>query len=179
MATVQHDVESKVETLGEALQAVKLLRAYLECSEAVQAGIREMLAVLNDPETDEDDYEMTLFTLAEALFPDRHEGRIGTDLWESERLDAESSEEMRAAIQRLDEEEAAFSRRVREAMQQRGWTQEQLAEKLGIGQPAVSNILTRQSRPQRRTVERFAAALDVEPEALWPQWPPSGNESAV
>lgn len=168
MATVQRDVEDKVETLGEALQAAKLLRAFLECSDTIQASIREMLDILSDPETDEVDYEMTLFTLAEALFPSRHEGKLGVDLAESERLDAEQSEEMRAAVRCLDEEEAAFSKLVRQAMKERGMTQTQLAEKLGIGQPAVSNILNRKARPQRRTVQRFAEALGMTPEALWP-----------
>ena len=47
-------------------------------------------------------------------------------------------------------------------------TQEQLAAKIGVGQPAISNMLNRQCRPQRRTVKRLATALDVSPEDLWP-----------
>jgi len=47
-------------------------------------------------------------------------------------------------------------------------TQEALAAKLGVGQPAISNMLNRQCRPQRRTVLRLAQALGISPEELWP-----------
>jgi len=47
-------------------------------------------------------------------------------------------------------------------------TQEELAEKTGVGQPAISNMLNRQCRPQHRTVRRFADALGISPEELWP-----------
>ena len=58
--------------------------------------------------------------------------------------------------------------RLRTAMHQRGVTQEQLADKIGIGQPAVSMMLQRHCRPQQRTVRRLAEALGVAPEELWP-----------
>jgi len=53
-------------------------------------------------------------------------------------------------------------------MARRGMTQEALAAKLGVGQPAISNMLNRQCRPQRRTVLRLAQALGISPEELWP-----------
>lgn len=55
------------------LQAAKILHPYLERSDEIQAGIRNMLQILNDPTTDEDDRDMTLFTLADALFRDPRE----------------------------------------------------------------------------------------------------------
>jgi transcriptional regulator with XRE-family HTH domain len=57
-------------------------------------------------------------------------------------------------------------------MEERGVTQTELAERIGVGQPAISNMLCRQCRPQKRTVEKIAAALEVAPEELWP---PSGE----
>jgi hypothetical protein len=84
-------ITNRVETLAAAQHAAKLLRAYLECSNSIQTGIREMLDILSDPETDEDAYEMTLFTLEEALFPKRHKGTLGVGLAETEPLDAEQS----------------------------------------------------------------------------------------
>jgi lambda repressor-like predicted transcriptional regulator len=153
----------------QLLQAAKFLHAYIECSDSIQAEIRELLEVVEDPDTDEDDREMTLFTLADALFPNPHEGELGMDLEQSEKMGADYSEEMRQAVEEMDREEAAFAERLRAIMEHRGVTQQTLAERLGIGQSAISNMLNRQCRPQRRTVARFAKALDVSPSELWPE----------
>ncbi len=150
------------------LQAAKFLRAYLECSDEIQAGIRGMLEILNDPNTDNDDRDMTLMTLADALFPNPHDGKLGMDLEESERIGAGCSEEMRATLEEMDREEATFASLLRNAMEAQGITQEQLAAKIRVGQPAISNMLSRQCRPQRRTILRLAEALSVSPETLWP-----------
>ena len=163
MATLTPEIEKLA-----LLQATKFLRAYLECSDEIQAGIREMMEILNDPGTEEDDRDMTLLTLADALFPNPHEGKLGLDLEESERIGAEYSEEMRIALEEMDKEEETFAARLRSLMESRGITQQQLAETLQIGQPAISNILNRQCRPQRKTVLRIAKALGVEPDSLWP-----------
>lgn len=152
----------------EILRAAKLIGAYLECSDAVRAGIRDMIAVLNDPATDKDDREMALATLADAILPDRRKGQLGVDLEQSERDEAARGAEWRQAVQRMDTEEAAFAERLRAIMAQRHVTQEQLAARIGVGQPAISNMLNRQCRPQNRTVLRLAEALEVEPGELWP-----------
>jgi lambda repressor-like predicted transcriptional regulator len=150
------------------LQATEFLRAYIECSDEIQAGIRDMLDILDDPDTDEDDRDSTLITLADALFPNPHERKLGLDLEESERIGAGYSEEMRTTLEEMDREEEAFAVRLRQAMESRNMTQEQLAVRIGIGQPAISNMLRRQCRPQRRTVIRLAEALGITPEELWP-----------
>jgi len=155
----------------QTLQGAKFLQAYLECSDGIQNAIREMLEILNDPETDDDDRESTLFTLADALFPNPHEGKLGMDLQDSEGLGASQSREMLEALEEMDAEEATFAERLRGIMEQRGLTQQSLAERLGIRQPAVSNMLNRQCRPQRRTVSRLAEVLDVSPRELWPSFP--------
>jgi transcriptional regulator with XRE-family HTH domain len=72
-----------------------------------------------------------------------------------------------AAIE-LDQEEAAFSDRLKRLMSERDMTQEKLAKLTGVSQPAISNILNRCCRPQRKTVGRFAEALGVSPDELWP-----------
>jgi transcriptional regulator with XRE-family HTH domain len=68
----------------------------------------------------------------------------------------------------MDREEATFADRLRAVMQERGVTQEQLAERIGVGQSAIAMMLQRQCRPQRRTVSRMAEALEVPPDRLWP-----------
>lgn len=163
MATLTPEIEKLA-----LLQATKFLRAYVECSDEIQAGIRKMLEILNDPSTDEDDRDMTLMTLADALFPNLQNGKFGMDLEESEGFCPENSEESRIAVDEMDREEETFAARLRIAMENKGITQEELAEKIGIGQPAISNMLNRQCRPQRRTVVRLADALGVTPGDLWP-----------
>ena len=129
-----------------------------------------MLKILGDPNTDEDDRDSTLITLADALFSHSREDNLGVDLEEAGKRDFEDSDASRNAVEEMDREEAAFAARLRQVMQQRGVTQEELAAKVGIGQPAVSNMLSRQCRPQRRTVIRLASALNVAPNALWPEF---------
>ncbi len=156
---------------GQELQnriGANFLRAYLECSDKIQAIVRDTLDVLNDPEIDKDDRDMALFTLADALFPNPHEGKLGMDLEESERLGAEHSEETREILEEMDREEEHFAERLKDAMAKQGLTQKTLADKLGIGQPAISNMLNRQCRPQRQTVARLAESLGVAPSDLWP-----------
>jgi transcriptional regulator with XRE-family HTH domain len=69
----------------------------------------------------------------------------------------------------MDAEESFFAHRLRELMEAKGLTQAELADKVGIGQPAISMMLNRACRPQRKTVLRFAQALQVPTEELWPQ----------
>lgn len=163
MDVIDNDLKKNGLLLG-----AKFLHAYLECSNEIQEGIRELVAVLSDPETDEDDRQMTLCTLADALFPSPHHGALGMDLEESETIGAHQSEEMRDAVADMDRQEATFSERLAAAMRDKGMRQEELAAKAGIGQPAISNILNRQCRPQARTVVRFAEALGICPDELWP-----------
>ena len=68
----------------------------------------------------------------------------------------------------MDHEEATFAERLREVMKKKAVTQEQLADRIGVGQPAISLMLQRACRPQKRTVFRLAEALGVSPDELWP-----------
>jgi lambda repressor-like predicted transcriptional regulator len=145
----------------------KYLRAYLECSEEVQAVIREMAEIAGSPDADEQEREMALGTLVEALFPD-YEGGLGMAIEEAEKLCAKNTPEGRQAAAELDAQEQAFADRLRRAMQDRGLTQTDLARRAGVQQPAISMMLTRNCRPQQRTIARLAAALNMSPEDLWP-----------
>lgn len=154
--------------LNELALGAKFLHAYLECSNEIQDGIREMIAVMMDPSADRDDVAMAIHTLADALCPHLHEGRLGVDLEQSETMGAQQSEAMRQALEELDTEEAVFADRLSAIMAERGINQTKLAEMTGVGQPAISNMLVRHCRPQRRTVLRFANALGISPSELWP-----------
>jgi len=163
MPVIDRDAEKM-----EALLGAKFLRAFMECSDSIQEIVTDMLRVINDPDSDVDDRDMALFTLADALFPNPHDGKLGMDLAESEQMGASHSDEMRQAIEGMDAEEATFAERLHDIMARRGVTQEILADKVGVGQPAISNMLNRECRPQLRTVVRLAEALDVRPDELWP-----------
>lgn len=169
MTVIDKDIEKL-----ELLQGAKFLHAYLECSDPIQKSIVELLGVVCDKDVDPDDRDMALFTLADCLFPNPHEGKLSLDLEESEKMGASYSDEMRAAIEELDQEEATFAERLKQEMDRLGLTQETLAEKVGVGQSAISNMLQRQCRPQRNTILRFADALEVAPDLLWPSF----NENA-
>lgn len=149
---------------GEATLAASLIGAYLECEPAIQEVIREMVAIVNADDSDPDDIDAALHTLQEALFPAFSSDICAAD----DRMLISPS--FQDAARELDREEQAFADRVRQLMQQQGITQEQLARETGITQPAVSNILNRAARPQRRTVMRFATALGVAPSDLWPDY---------
>ena len=143
-------------------------RALQECSDEVQQIVQELLEVVRDPETDPDDLAMVATTIREALFPSCHDGAPGLDLEELETEEAAGDPPAAAASAELDEQEAAFADRVRRVMEAKGLTQAALADAAGLNQPAVSMMLSRRCRPQRRTVHKIAAALGVPPEELWP-----------
>lgn len=146
----------------------KCFRAYLECSGQVQGVIREMAEIVSSPESDEQEREMALGTLAEALFPEYDSGRLGIDIEEANRACVENSPDGTEAQAELDRQEQAFADRLKEVMQQKGMTQAQLAERAGVQQPAISMMLNRNCRPQQRTVRKLAEALGVGPQELWP-----------
>lgn len=114
---------------------------------------------------------MAMHTIAAALFPIPHQGPLGIDLEESEQESAHEYSEMLEIVQEMNREEDAFASRLRDAMDLRGVTQAELASRIGVGQPAISNMLNRQCRPQRRTILKISEALDMPPGDLWPGFP--------
>lgn len=144
------------------------LRAYMECNDAVQAVVRDMLDICESEDADEDEKEMAIATVREALFPTTHSGSLGADLEELEEQQKATCPDSAKVIDELDNQEAVFADRVASIMNVKGMTQEQLADAIGVGQPAISMMLARKGRPQRRTVLRIAEALGVSVNDLWP-----------
>jgi lambda repressor-like predicted transcriptional regulator len=141
---------------------LEIKSAYDECDPEIREAIDEMCAICANPEAGHDQKRRAMHTIMEALFPS-----LAVDHMEA--IDGVRSLPESLAYEReLDAQEETFSERLRTAMQKKGWTQERLAERTGVGQPAISNMLNRQSRPQTRTVLRIAEALEVPPEDLWP-----------
>ncbi len=154
--------------IQDSFDLIRILRAFLECDAQVQQDIAEMIAICQSDEADEQDKHMASLTIAEALFPDHAEGVLGVDLAKCDAYDVETTPEAQSIRDEMDWQETTFAERLQQAMMLRGLTQLELAQRAGVGQPAISNMLRRNCRPQRRTVQKLAAALEVEPHDLWP-----------
>lgn len=144
------------------------LRAYSECSDEIQAVVRDMLEIIASDSAEDDEKEMAAATVREALFPSNHNGALGADLVELETELKSHCPQCKQHLAEMDAEETTFSERVSALMKERGMTQEELAAASGVGQSAISMMLARKARPQKRTVVRIAKALAVEPPDLWP-----------
>lgn len=138
--------------------AAQVLRAFMECSGEVQSVVREMLDIYTSTDADEDEREAASLTLFEALFP---EGTCDPG------IDLEAVNKSRI-LEQMHAQEETFAQRLQSLMEKKGITQEALAARAGVGQPAISMMLARKSRPQRRTISKLAEALKVPPSELWP-----------
>ncbi len=143
-----------------------VFQSFMECSDEVQAAVRERVRIVNAPDATEEEREGALETIAEALFPAEHERVMGVDF--DGEYAAGAPPEIQRILQQMDEEQRSFGERVQAILEAQGQTQADLASAIGVGQPAVSMIISRDCRPQKRTVEKIAAALRVSPEDLWP-----------
>lgn len=153
-----------------ALQAASpIVLAFAECDEELRKEAENLFKQLADGSLDEEDRFATTALLAEILFPNADtQGLPGLDLVEAETIAKEINPEAKDVLAKMDSEEAVFADRLRNAMNAKGLTQSRLAEAIGVGQPAISMMLQRDCRPQKRTVIKLAEALGVAPDELWP-----------
>lgn len=142
---------------------IEIQNAYFQCDPEIQKVVDDMLQICRESEADEGEKSRALATIMEAIFPS-----LAADIREIEELVGKTDAGL-ARERQMDKEEEGFSQRLRQLMEEKGLTQEQLAEATGVGQPAISNMLNRRCRPQQRTVAKFAEALDVSPKDLWPE----------
>ena len=147
----------------------QFMSAYRQCDPEIRDVVDEMLQVYMSPDANEDERTMASHTIIEAVYPSIAHDQV---LAETERLAA-----AREIREEFDREEQAFAESVLERMAKLDITQAQLAEKMDVSQPAISNILRRHSRPQRRTIERFADALECTPADLWSGWSAPATDS--
>lgn len=171
MTIVSREERTQLNETNQHLAPIvaRWLHAYWECSSEVQIVVREMFDIVTDEHAEDDEKEIAIATALEALFPSSHNGALGADLEELERDNKNRCRGAAKTIESMDQEEAVFSDRVNRVMKDKGMTQELLAKAVGIGQPAISMLLSRGARPQRRTVARIAEALGVPPSDLWPE----------
>lgn len=130
---------------------MKLLGAIAQSSDATQQTVLRMLDVVKDPATSPDERHQALRTIDDALFPN------------SATSTSDSPADSPIATQ-----EAIFATRLREVMQAKRISQQELAERIGVSQPAISQMLNRSCRPQKKTILKLAEALSVPASDLWP-----------
>jgi transcriptional regulator with XRE-family HTH domain len=146
------------------------LGALLECSDAVQQVVVTMLEVIKDHRAEPIERQRALMTIADALFlnPDQEDGEYGQDLVGSETYAATKVPSLAREVQKMNSQESTFAQRLREQMEAKRMSQQELAERVGCSQPAISQMLNRMCRPQKKTILRLAEALNVQARQLWP-----------
>ena len=144
--------------------------ALAECSDAVQEVVVTLLQVVKEPHTTPSERQRALMTIADALFlnPDDEDGEYGQDLDASESYAASRVPSLAGKVEKMNAQEAKFARRLRESMEAKRISQQELAERMGCSQPAISQMLHRKCRPQKKTILKLAEALNVQPCELWP-----------
>ncbi len=140
---------------------LRVQSAFNECSDEIQEVVRDMGEVFNSPESTEEEKNAALYTMVEAIFPALAINVL--DACENIRKNPQSQK----YNDELNRQEEYFADKVRKIMTDKSITQEQLADRIGIGQSAICNMLNRKCRPQKRTIEKVARALDVEIGDLW------------
>ena len=154
----------------------ELIHRYLECSDEVQSVVRSMFAVLEHSLTTSEDRQRAITTIADALFvnPLEGHGNYGFDFLTAKRDASRKHEQVErrpvvaARLDQLDSQESTFAHRLRKILDEKNVTQEELAERIDCTQSAISKMLSRDARPQRKTILKMAQALNVEPTDLWP-----------
>ena len=68
----------------------------------------------------------------------------------------------------MNTQEATFAQRLREVMEAKRISQQELADRVNCSQPAISQMLNRPCRPQKKTILKLAEALNVQARDLWP-----------
>ncbi len=127
----------------------------------------DMVEILMAEDADADQKAAAMDTLIEALHPQLSDGKLGLYLEECDGMGASHSNQARLEIDSLKFEEDVFAERLRKIMDEKNVTQEELASKIGVSQSAISHMLNRNCRPQRRTIKKLADALQVTAESLW------------
>jgi len=144
-------------------QQQAFISALQECGEQLRTDAERLMAIVDDPNSLPGERGRAWNTLLDQfhLLPD-DEGRYGMDLARSEAGAAERFPMLAREVEQMDSQEALFADRLRRIMKDKNITQQQMAERIECSQPAISQMLNRKCRPQRKTLDKIAAALSVE-----------------
>jgi transcriptional regulator with XRE-family HTH domain len=147
----------------------RFLGALAERSDELEKVVFQMVGIVEDPHATPSQRHRSLATITDALFLNPHDGgQHDQDLAASETGSEAEFAGPGCDVQRTDCQVAAFADRLRELMTVTCVTQQELSNRVGCSQPAISQMLNRKSRPQKKTILRLTAALQVAPRELWP-----------
>lgn len=141
---------------------LQIKNAFDQVDPEIKESITELTEICNAADATADEKQRALLTIVEALFPS-----LATDFYDSCQNVRQSASAV-AHREQMALEEADFASRVEAIMREQEITQDELSTRIGVSQPAISNLLARKCRPQRRTVAKIAAALGVPPVDIWP-----------
>jgi transcriptional regulator with XRE-family HTH domain len=130
--------------------------------------VLRMLTVIENPDSTAQERQRACSTIRDAFESHEDPNGYGVNLAECEVSAAARYASIDRAAVELDSQEAAFAEKLRELMKARAVTQSELASRIGCTQPAISQMLKRECRPQRKTILGLANALNVDPRELWP-----------
>jgi DNA-binding XRE family transcriptional regulator len=148
---------------GDAMKITDALQAFFRLDPGTQHEIEEKVKWLSNSQATEAERAAAEKALAALLSAAGRHG-AGRVVSRDERLGPEHRQ-LRAQMERAEE---AFAATLARLMAERQLTQAQLAERIGVGQSAISMLLKRRCRPQRRTLGKLAEALGVPVDNLWP-----------
>ncbi len=150
----------------DLLTGVGYLRAYLACNSVMKQAVESMIAVIDSPESDEQDKMLAYHTIEGILKMEEHVTKDTFLLTDDDPgfgdQDSAPSEASPAPTP------LTFGDRIRKLMEEKGITQMELAERMGISQPAVNKLISKTVKPKPETLERVAQALGVLADVLSP-----------
>ena len=145
-----------------------LMVAIAECNERIQSIVFSQIAVVDASDSTDLEKQRAYSTIRSALELQPFQETLGFDIEQHEANTAARDQDAAQIADRLDSQESGFYERLENILRRKRLPQTELAKRLGMTQPAVSQMLSRKCRPQRETIVRFAKALEVDPRELWP-----------
>lgn len=133
-----------------------------------QKSIAKLIKLIAESDCDAETREQAIEVVFDALSPSLLLSDACT-LSSGERNTSAAS----SVIAKFDHQEKTFAERLKLLMEEKRVPQIELADRIGVHQSAISMMISRNCRPQTKTVKKIAMALDVEPHELWPALEPS------
>lgn len=147
----------------------RLWASLAECSDAIQQVVISMLRVLKNPGTSPQERQRALMMIADAL--SLGPGEVNDCNQELLELEAGATQPSPSSVHKVENfvsQEAEFATRLRDLMGAKHLSQTELAKRIGCSQAAISLMLHRRCRPQKKTLLKLAEALNVRVQQLWP-----------
>jgi transcriptional regulator with XRE-family HTH domain len=147
---------------------IQLLYALANCTDTVQQTLADLVATADDRHSTEEARARAQAAICQII---RVHGQRGANCKNAVNMEArviESTPEADQMLMQTGSQEAKFAQTLRELMKAKGITQAELANRSGCTQPAISQMLSRRCRPQKRTIFKLASALSVAATDLWP-----------